>query len=103
MRPVGARARLHRLVPVGRDEIAAVSRRSQQVLLLDGVTGVATGLVVAGFEELTHAVLEAMRDLPQWAQAVAPLLGLVIAALSLRFLGNGTGTDRKSTRLNFRH
>ncbi|HEY9555390.1 MAG TPA: chloride channel protein [Acidimicrobiales bacterium] len=92
MRPVGARARLHRLVPVGRDEIAAVSRRSQQVLLLAGVTGVATGLIVAGFEELTHAVLETMRDLPLWAQAMAPLLGLVIAALSLRFLGNGTGT-----------
>src|SRR3546814_17021344 len=42
--------------------------------------------------ELTHAVLETMRDLPLWAQAMAPLLGLVIAALSLRFLGNGTGT-----------
>ncbi|MEO7557015.1 MAG: chloride channel protein [Acidimicrobiales bacterium] len=74
-----------------RQRLAALSRRSRQVLLLAGVTGVLTGLVVAGFDWLTADVLfERVRDLPLAARAAAPLLGLLLAAGFLRLDGRAT-------------
>ena len=90
-RPWTARA-VPRWLPVRRAELAAVSRRSRQVLLLAGVTGVATGLVVAGFEEVTHQLLEWVKDLPLAARASAPAVGLVLAALLMRTTGRHPST-----------
>jgi CIC family chloride channel protein len=60
-------------------------RRSRQVLLLAGMTGTITGLVVAGFEHLTAEVLlEGVLRLPLWCQVGAPALGLVVTAFCLR-------------------
>lgn len=74
-----------------RDRLAAVGRRSQQVLLLAGATGALVGLVVAGFERLTGEVLLAsLLDQPLWVQAVAPGVGLLIAAACLRAAGPRT-------------
>ena len=68
-----------------RERLVAVGRRSQQVLLLAGATGVLVGLVVAGFERLTaELLLEAVLDQPLWIQAGAPAVGLLIAAACLR-------------------
>jgi len=67
-----------------------LGRRSRQVLLLAGVTGVAVGAAVALFEYLTNGVLlDAVRRLPPWMQAFSPALGLVLAALCLRWLAGG--------------
>jgi CIC family chloride channel protein len=54
------------------------------------VTGVVTGLVVAGFESLTaDTLLDAVLDQSRWVIAAAPLVGLLIAAASLRWLADG--------------
>ena len=70
--------------------LLVLARRSQQALLLAGLTGAATGLAVAGFERLTFDVLFAgVRDLPVAAQAAAPGVGLLLAVACLRFVGHG--------------
>ena len=71
-----------------RSRLVAVGRRSQQVVLLAGTTGVLVGIVVAGFERLTAEVLlETVFDQPLWVQAMAPALGLLVAAACLRAAG----------------
>ena len=68
------------------------ARRSQQVLLLAGVTGAATGLFVAGFDRLTSEIfLSGVLNLPVVAQALAPAAGLLLALACLRFLGRNAG------------
>lgn len=62
-----------------REQLAELSRCTRQVLLLAGLTGATTGLVVAGFERLTaDVILEAVFSAPLGLQAIAP--GLVVAA-----------------------
>lgn len=79
-----------RMLPPGwphrhRQRLVAFGRRSQQVLLLAGVTGILVGLVVAGFERLTADVLlGTVLDQPVWAQAISPAVGLLVAAACLR-------------------
>ena len=46
-----------------------------------------TGLGVAGFETAVTRGLEQVNRLPLWAIAVAPLVGLTVAALTLRWIG----------------
>jgi CIC family chloride channel protein len=68
-----------------RERLVAVVRRTRQVLLLAGVTGAATGLVVAVFDRVTADVLlDRVVRLPLAAQAVAPALGLLVATGFLR-------------------
>lgn len=65
------------------------------MLLLAAVVGAVTGLAVAGFVQLTDAVVfDAVLDAPGWVRVAAPGLGLVIAVLAVRFLtdDHGTGT-----------
>ena len=76
-----------------RMRLAALGRRSQQVLLLAGVTGAVTGLVVAGFERVTaDGLLGPLTRQPLWVQALAPGIGLAIAALCLRAARPPTST-----------
>lgn len=71
--------------------LVELSRRTRQVLLLAGLTGAATGLVVAGFERLTGTVLlQAVVGLPVAAQAAVPALGLALAVVCLRLGGRRT-------------
>ena len=73
-----------------REQLLALSRRSQQVLLFAAVTGVLTGAMVAGFEFVTREVVfEELLHAPLWVRCLAPVVGLVGAALSLRYLGGG--------------
>lgn len=77
-----------------RAHLIDIGRRSQQVLLLAGATGVLTGLVVAGFERVTQrGLLSLVLGLPLWAQALAPTIGLVMAALLLRMAGRRTSSS----------
>jgi CIC family chloride channel protein len=69
----------------------AFTERSRQVLLLAAVTGVITGLGVALFESVViEMIFDELRDLPVWALAIMPAVGLTLAALALRFLGPTT-------------
>jgi len=80
------------VVPRGNrfQRIVAIGRRSQQVLVLSVVTGVLTGAAVALFDWIVSDQIFAwvLRQ-SDWFKAVAPMIGLVIAALALRFLAGG--------------
>jgi CIC family chloride channel protein len=69
----------------------AFSERSGQVLLLAALTGLITGLGVALFESIViELIFDELRDLPIGVLALMPAVGLIIAALSLRYLGPTT-------------
>ena len=73
-----------------RHQLAALGRRSQQILLMAGATGVLTGVAVAAFEWITAEVLfDAVLRLPVVLQAGAPIVGLIGAAAALRWVANG--------------
>lgn len=73
-----------------RARLAALGRRSQQVLLLSAVTGALVGLAVALFDWITQdVVLGSLFRAPTLIQAVGPLVGLALAALALRYLAGG--------------
>ena len=83
--------------------VAAFAVRSRQVLLFAAIVGALTGLGVAFFETIVvEVILDRLLDLPVWALALMPTVGLVIAALSLRVLGSTTPgrptpTSKRST------
>ena len=60
-------------------------------MLLAAGVGVITGLVVTGIKQLTLTqMLARVQSLPLLAMAAAPAVGLVLAALCLRFIGRRT-------------
>lgn len=68
----------------------ARNQRRQALILTAAVTGVLVGLAVAGFDYLTNNVmLSHLERWPLWVQAGAPLVGLVLAALVLRYFAGG--------------
>src|SRR5439155_3816069 len=74
-------------VTTRRDELLALGRRSRQVELLSAATGLFTGAAVALFERVTSRLLfEHVTHAPLGVQAVAPVVGLLLAAASLAFL-----------------
>lgn len=74
-----------------RVQLAALGRRSGQVLVLAGLTGVLTGLGVAGFEWITRQQLfDRLHRQPVGVQIVAPLIGLMLAAATLRWVAHTT-------------
>lgn len=76
-----------------RAQVLALSRRSQQVLFFAAATGIVTGALVAGFEWITREVVfEELLHAPLWVRCAAPGVGLVAAALSIRYLG-GEGSS----------
>lgn len=76
----------------GDDDVDRSSGRTagfRRTLLLAAATGVATGMVVATFEAVTAKLLFAnLLDAPVGVQVVAPVLGLGLAWLALRFIGD---------------
>ena len=71
-----------------REQLLALSRRSQQVLFFAAATGIVTGAFVAGFEWITREVVyEELVHGPLWLRCSAPLVGLIGSALTLRLLG----------------
>ncbi|MGZ4734862.1 MAG: chloride channel protein [Acidimicrobiia bacterium] len=68
--------------------VAAFAVRSRQVLLFAALTGALTGFGVALFETIVVEVLfDHLLELPLWALALMPTIGLVLAAASLHVLG----------------
>jgi CIC family chloride channel protein len=73
-----------------REELAALGRRTRQVVLLAALTGVVTGAGVALFEWVTREqLLDHLLDAPLALQIVAPIGALLGAAAMLRFVGGG--------------
>ncbi len=72
-----------------REQLRQFAQQTHEVLLLAGVVGVLTGLGVAVFDGAVTKGLEAIGRAPLWIVALTPLLGLAIAAVSLRFVGGG--------------
>jgi CIC family chloride channel protein len=71
--------------------VAAFAVRSRQVLVFAALTGALTGLGVALFETIVIELLfDDLLDLPLWALAFMPTIGLALAAVSLRILGPAT-------------
>jgi CIC family chloride channel protein len=88
------RRRLRGLRPasldVRRDELRRLFRRSGEVVLLAAITGSVTGLFVRGFEYVVIEVaFERLLEADLWVIAVMPVVGLIVAALVLRWVGGG--------------
>jgi len=72
--------------------LRSFGERSREALLLAAVTGFVVGLAIAGFEWIAgQQLLERLYELPVAVQAGAPCVGLVLAALALRWLAHGAG------------
>jgi len=68
------------------DRLRDFAQRSRDVVLASALVGVVTGLAVAGADRLTTDLLDWVRDWPAWLVLVGPGIGLVGAALTLRYL-----------------
>ena len=79
------------LLPAHRQEEArAIGRRTHQTLLFAAGTGVIVGLVVLAIERVTvEGLLDTLADQPLYVQALAPAVGLLIAAACLRWVAGG--------------
>jgi chloride channel protein, CIC family len=84
------------LLPAHRQaEARTIARRTHQTFLFAAVTGVIVGLVVVAIDKVTvDVLLDALAERPLWIQALAPTLGLLIAAACLRWI---TGSDSRAT------
>lgn len=88
--------------PYRRQQLLALSRRSQQVLFFAAATGIVTGALVAGFEWITREVVfDALIEAPLLVRCFAPLVGLLGAAASLRYLGGETPSTADEYIENF--
>jgi CIC family chloride channel protein len=73
-----------------REELAALGRRTRQVVLLAALTGVATGGAVALFEWVTREqLLDHLLHAPLAVQLAGPTVGLLGAVVMLRYVGSG--------------
>lgn len=71
--------------------VGAFAVRSRQVLLFAALAGALTGFGVAFFETIVvELLLDHLMELPIWALALMPMVGLAVAALSLHLLGATT-------------
>jgi len=72
---------------VGTEELRAFARRSREALLVAAVTGAVTGVGVALFDRaVVDGLLDRIFDLSPWILALAPLCGLALASVALRWL-----------------
>jgi len=75
-------------------EDVALERSQHRTVVVAGCIGVLVGLAVAGFERITSTLLfDHLVDLPRWVQVIGPGVGLVVAALSLRWLAGGADSS----------
>lgn len=93
-----------RLAPGRREELRRLARRSAPHFAVAAVVGAAVGLVVAVFERaVVEHILEATFDLPSWALAISPLVGLLVAAVLLRTVGGGVSPATSDVYLQAFH
>jgi CIC family chloride channel protein len=77
---------------VHRELVAALGRRTRLVVLFAALTGLVTGVGVAGFEELTRdALFDHLVRAPLALQLAGPLVGLLVSALVIRVGARAAG------------
>ncbi len=85
-------------------ELRDLVRRSREVVLLAAITGALTGLFVRFFEYVvTEVMLKRVIESPLWFGAIAPGIGLVLAAILLRTLGAGASSATSDEYLRAFH
>jgi CIC family chloride channel protein len=78
------------LPPTRLKRLLTFGRRSQQVLVLSVITGALTGAAVALFDWIVADItFDWVLRQSDWFKAVAPAIGLLLAALALRYLAVG--------------
>lgn len=70
--------------------VLSVGRRDGLVLATAAVVGMIVGLVILGFELLVEDIIHRVESERLAIVAIAPAVGLIITALSLRFVGGRT-------------
>ncbi len=83
------RARATQLMLRRRQQLAALGKRSKEVVLFAAVLGVITGLVVGLFERVVVDGIGKIDAGPPWVGAAMPFVGLTLAAACLRWIGRG--------------
>lgn len=74
------------------------------MLVLSALTGLITGVLVAGFDWITSEVLlRHVEELPHVALAFAPAVGLVVATAALLWLGEGASPATSDEYLHVYH
>jgi CIC family chloride channel protein len=87
-----------------RGELRTLAGRLRGVVFWSAVTGLLTGLVVAGFEHLVlDEALPHVLGLPVWATATLPLVGLAVAFGLLRVVGGGASPATSDAYLQAFH
>jgi CIC family chloride channel protein len=85
-------------------ELRSFAQDARHVVIASVLVGLATGLVVAGCDWLTvNVLLDWLRGLPLWLMAIGPCVGLLLAALSLRYLSNRASAGLADTWLQRFH
>ncbi|MCU1483408.1 MAG: hypothetical protein JWN67_154 [Actinomycetia bacterium] len=85
-----------------RERLAALGRRTRQVVVLAALTGVLTGGTVALFDwAVKGQMLDRLLDAPRAVQVGAPLVGLLLAAAILRWMGGGSPSTADEYIQNF--
>lgn len=88
---------------VRRDELRQLVSRSREVVLVAALTGVVTGLAVRGFEFVVEHAYHEVVHAPLWVTAVAPAVGLVLAAVLLKVAGGGASSATSDEYLRAFH
>ena len=65
-------------------------------ILIATLVGVVTGAVVIGIEHLVEDILHEVRELEPWAIALALVVGAVVAALLVQFLGGQSSSSTET-------
>jgi chloride channel protein, CIC family len=72
-----------------RGEIRQVARLSQQILVGAALVGVTVGLAVGAFDRVVAEVaIDGLLDAPSPVQVVVPMVGLLLSAAALRWIGD---------------
>jgi CIC family chloride channel protein len=78
---------------VRRDEFRTIVRRSRDAIFIAAVTGAIVGVAVRGFEFLVAEVaFEWLVHQNLWVLALAPVGGLILSSLLLRYVGGGASS-----------
>jgi len=85
------------------DRLRGFAQRSRDVVLASALVGIITGLVVAACDRMTVGLLDHVKELPLWVFVACPGVGLVLAAVCLRYLARRAPAGLADTWLKAFH
>jgi CIC family chloride channel protein len=86
-----------------RRKLRAMAHRTGEAVILAGLVGAATGLVVAVIDSVIVNLEGWVVDLPLWAAAAMPAVGLALTAAILRWPGGGASASTADEYLQAFH